>query len=104
MRHVQTEIGSVQEEMSLLLTIIKDNVKAAGQCDDKFIIALECMPIPIATSRHVIKPVRALNAEGNMRQFFDKGKVSPVILDLGQIDDTCRKLHTSAKLMINLQS
>ena len=104
MRHVQAEIGSVQEEMPLLLTVIKNDIKAAGQGDDEFIIASERMPVAVTAARDIIEPIGALDAERNVRQFLDKGKVSSVILDLGQIDDPCRKFHTSAKLMINLQS
>ncbi len=104
MRDIQTEIGTIQIKVSLFLTIIQDYVKTAGQRDDKFIIRLECMPVTITATRDIIKPIGALDSERNVRQLLDKRKIPSVIFDLGQIDDSCRKLHTYAKFMNNFQS
>ena len=67
--------------------VVQKNLEASGECDDHFLK----FPIGMATAgfpaRYVINPIYAGNTEGDMAIFLHKGKIPPIIKDLGKLNN-----------------
>lgn len=66
--------------------VVEDDVEAAGECYDEFLVFTIGVPSAVFSSGYVVDPVGALDLEGYLFEFFDEGEVASAVEEFGEVD------------------
>src|ERR1051326_1151923 len=83
---MQAVVGTIQMEAFLVLSIVNDDIEAAGHSDEKLVAFPQSVTSTISAARDVIQVKHALDLKRDMTVAFEEGQIATRIVYLRQFD------------------
>ena len=79
---------------TFLDAIVKNDIKATGNGDEKLVTVHEGMSTPVNSSRNIVKIKHPFYVKRHVASALDESEVAPLVGDLGKVNyPTCFKGH-----------